>query len=312
MNNLKKNVSVVIFMACCLFCILANDLKAEAAALPESGTSGKCVDNVTWTYLDNDWVYYPGIYIDATGAIYDYEPGEAPWSIYADDLKYIAVCSGVTSVGKNAFYGMSGLRILDITGDVVSCDDTAMDKCNKDLIVWSESISVQQCAKTHGYQCYKTSLVVPTENKVPEKTISKGYLTYKITDSNEVSVTGLSSDRKNVVIPATVRIDGVTYKVTAIEKNAFKNNQKITKISIGKNIAKIGRRAFYNCKNVKIIMVKTSKLKKKKIGKSAFSKTGKSNYDKLVVKVPANKKKAYRTILKAKGLSGKAKLKGTK
>lgn len=42
----------------------------------------------------------------------------------------------------------------------------------------------------------------------------------------------------------TVVIDGVTYKVTAIEKNAFKNNKKLKTLKLGKNITSIGDKAF--------------------------------------------------------------------
>ncbi len=59
----------------------------------------------------------------------------------------------------------------------------------------------------------------------------------------------------NVTIPDIVTIDGITYKVTAIEANAFKNNKKITKVTIGKYVTTIGKNAFMGCnklKNVKL------------------------------------------------------------
>lgn len=61
-----------------------------------------------------------------------------------------------------------------------------------------------------------------------------------------------------ITIPDVVLVQGVSYKVTSISPNAFKNDKKITQVSIGKNVRSIGKNAFYNCKN----------LKKVKIGKS--------------------------------------------
>lgn len=73
---------------------------------------------------------------------------------------------------------------------------------------------------------------------------------------------------KNVVIPDTVTVDGITYQVTRIADNAFKGNSKITKVTIGKNVTAIGKAAFYGCKKLKSITVTADNLKS--IGKNAF------------------------------------------
>ncbi|MDD6072523.1 MAG: leucine-rich repeat protein [Clostridiales bacterium] len=118
---------------------------------------------------------------------------------------------------------------------------------------------------------------------------------YKVTDNNNnvpvvAYVKAADPSAKQVTVPATVTIDGVTYKVTAIAKNAFKNNKKITKIVIGNNIVTIGAGAFLGCTKLKKIVIgknvttigtkafyKCTKLKSiiipakvKNIGKSAF------------------------------------------
>lgn len=79
-----------------------------------------------------------------------------------------------------------------------------------------------------------------------------GKATYKVTTSDLTNgtVTYVAPTNKKatkVTIPDTVVIDGVTYKVTAIEKNAFKKNKNIKSVTIGKNIKTIGANAFYNC-----------------------------------------------------------------
>ena len=57
----------------------------------------------------------------------------------------------------------------------------------------------------------------------------------------------------NIVIPATVKVSGVTYKVTAIEKNAFKKNKNIKSVTIGKNVKTIGKEAFSSCNKLKTV-----------------------------------------------------------
>ena len=125
--------------------------------------------------------------------------------------------------------------------------------------------------------------------------------TYKITNTTEKTITYLAPTKKNkttIVIPNMVTINGVKYKVTAIEKKAFYNNKKLKKITIGKNIKSIGAKAFYGCKKLKKMTIKTTLLKKKKVGKQAFANMNK----KVKITMPKKCKKSYKKILKARGL----------
>lgn len=52
-------------------------------------------------------------------------------------------------------------------------------------------------------------------------------------------------------MPASVKINGITYKVTTISADAFKNHKKLKSVSIGKNVLLIDRNAFYGCIRLK-------------------------------------------------------------
>lgn len=195
----------------------------------------------------------------------------------------------------------------------------------------------------------------------PEKTPEKGT---ELQDASDTAVYKVTTEGKTVeyskpssqsvgtvIIPETITIDGVTYKVTKIADNAFKNNKTITKVVIGNNITaignsafygasklksvtiganvtsigdkafykctaltkivipakvnKIGKMAFYGCKNLKNITIKTKKLTTKKVGSKAF----KGIYKKAVIKVPKSKLKAYKTMLKKRGIGKSVKVK---
>ena len=114
-------------------------------------------------------------------------------------------------------------------------------------------------------------------------TVAGATLTYKAPTNKKV---------KKVTIPATVTIDGITYKVTDIAPNAFKGCKKLKKITIGTGITTIGKKAFAGCKNIKNIIVKSKSLKK--IGKNAFKGINKA----AKIKVPKNKLKAYKKLFK--------------
>ena len=156
----------------------------------------------------------------------------------------------------------------------------------------------------------------PAAAKAPETTgtkiASKKGDTYKVTDTSgkipEVELTKSAAKKKakTVVIPKTVKVDGVNYKVTAIAEKAFAGNKKLKTVIIGADIKKIGAKAFYKCVNLKKVTIQTTKLKAKSVGAKAFAKIHK----KAVVKVPKEKKKAYKKWLKKRGIGGKQKITG--
>lgn len=127
------------------------------------------------------------------------------------------------------------------------------------------------------------------------------------------------SNMKKISIPATIQWNGIEYQVVEIGDYAFEGNKNLTSVVIGKNIEIIGEAAFMNCKNLKKVSLGTGlntiekkafynckKLSKlniysrgiRKIGKKAFSKTS----GKLTVKIPANKKRIYKKLLRKAGL----------
>ena len=139
--------------------------------------------------------------------------------------------------------------------------------------------------------------------KVPAKgtkLTAKG-ASYQVTSAAEKNPTvvykGSKKQKASVTIPDTVTIDKVTYKVTLIAANAFKNNKKLKKVVIGKNVTKIGKKAFYGCSKLKNITVKTTKLTKKNVGSQAF----KGIYKKAAFKVSKKKIRSYRKIFRARG-----------
>lgn len=120
-------------------------------------------------------------------------------------------------------------------------------------------------------------------------------ITISVTKKGSRNAALISVDKKHakgsVVIPGTLKVGGKKYTITSISKEAFKNNQKITKVTIGnnvktideeafsgcknlktvklgKNVTVIGNKAFYNCKKITSITIPS---KVNKIGKQAFA-----------------------------------------
>ncbi len=91
----------------------------------------------------------------------------------------------------------------------------------------------------------------------------------------------------------------------SIGEKAFYKCTALKKITIPKDVEYIGKSAFQGCKKLKNITIKTTKLTKKNVKKNAFK--GISSNAK--IDVPNKKVKAYKSILRARGVSKKATIK---
>ena len=111
----------------------------------------------------------------------------------------------------------------------------------------------------------------------------------------EVRFSKANNRAKAIAIPSTIKVKEITYKVTSIGANAFKNCKKLTTVTIGANVKSIAAKAFTNCPKLKKVTIKTALLTKKTAGKKSFSKVNK----KMVIKVSKKVKKTYAMILLA-------------
>ena len=128
---------------------------------------------------------------------------------------------------------------------------------------------------------------------------SVGSLTYRVTDADlsgkgTAAVTGTKKKSvKSIVIPDAVSINGIKLQVTAVEKSAFKGCKALTRLTIGKNIARIDNQAFQSCKKLKTIKIKSGKLKK--VGKNAF----KGIHKNAKISVPKKQLASYKKLFKS-------------
>ncbi len=154
--------------------------------------------------------------------------------------------------------------------------------------------------------------------------LTAGSYQYKVTGRKELAFTGYSGQPSSVIIPDTVKINGKSFKVTAIENRAFLNAniksvsvgsalkeigasafqgcRKLKKVTLGSGVTKIGKNAFSGCKKLTTIKIRSAKLKA--VGKNAWKGISKS----AKIKVPSKKLTAYQKLLKNKGQDKKVKI----
>ena len=144
---------------------------------------------------------------------------------------------------------------------------------------------------------------IPAKGKV----YTAGNLKYKVTKSayKNGTVSVYAPAKKtltSVSIPATVKINGYTFQVTAIGNKAFAGCTKLKSVKIGAKVTTIGKEAFSGCKALTSITISSNVLKA--VGSSAF----KGISAKAVIKVPAAKLSAYQKLLKGKGQKSSVKI----
>ncbi len=184
-----------------------------------------------------------------------------------------------------------------------------------------------------GYEgkAQKPFAITVKKNKV----YTVGDYKYKVADARTngkgcVALVGVKSAAarkklKKINVAATVKIGGKSFKITSvgdaacqgctkaasiiigknvktIGSSAFSGCVKVTQATVGGTVTKVGAKAFYRCRKLKKITIKTTKLKS--VGKNAL----KDIHAKAVVKAPKSKLRAYRKLLKSKGLKPGAKI----
>ncbi|MDE6024182.1 MAG: leucine-rich repeat protein [Lachnospiraceae bacterium] len=196
-----------------------------------------------------------------------------------DTVKFKGKTFKVTSVYKGAFKNKTGITGVTIGKNIKTIGSEAFRGCKKLKTVTLNS-NLTKISDKAFYNC---------------KALTGIKLGSKVTSIGKSVFAGCSKLKKVTL----------NNKLTTIGDNAFYKCTSLTGITIPKNVKKIGKQAFYGCKKLKSITIATTKLKSSNVGAKAF----KGIYAKAVIKVPKNKKAAYKKLIKSKGAGKNVKYK---
>lgn len=155
-----------------------------------------------------------------------------------------------------------------------------------------------------------TKLITGEEVPVPPPepgltTVTEGGLRYGLDLENDTAMVLGAADiyhAEKIVIPPKITIYNHSFTVTAIGANAFASMPKLKEATIGKNVASIGEKAFYKCKKLEALVIRTKRLTAETVGSKAFGKT----HEKIRVSVPKEKMTEYKKLLEKRGIPKKA------
>lgn len=251
------------------------------------------------------------------------------------NLHKIDVPEGVKSIENSTFDGCTNLNTVLLPNTLKELGDNAFKEC-QNIHQMEIPKNVKHISNTTFKGAY-TYYIDTSKNEYSQgmikikitkddlgKTFKSGKLKYKVTKAHSkkgtVSVVSFAGKKykqstTKLIIPATVKYKGYSFKVTGINNKAFKsspklktvviganvttvgaysfaNCKKLTSMTIGKNVKKIGGSAFYGDSRLASIKIKTTKLTS--IGKNAL----KGVKSKAKITVPKNRLNRYKKLFK--------------
>ncbi len=188
-----------------------------ATTLAWADDSGWC--GVTYTYVSSTGT----LTISGTGTMEDFtSSSKVPWNAYSSSIKKVVIENGVTSIGKYAFYGCTGLTSVTIPNSVTSIGLFAFMGCTG-----LTSVTIPNSVTSIEGRAFEGCTAL-TSATIPNSVTSIGSSAF----SGCTSLTG------KVVIP-----EGVT----SIENSTFSGCTGLTSATIPNSVTSIGLNAFSGC-----------------------------------------------------------------
>ena len=273
MRNTKKAISILLCFILMIgsvavgfggFGELLDAISVKAGA--EDAVSGECGDNLTWSYDTST----KALTISGTGAINDYARvmvngnyiTNAPWQPYCDSMQTVVIQNGVTNLGRNAFYGCTGLTSVSIPGSVSELGQETFRDCSS-LTSVTIPIDVTRIGDWLFAGCSSlTNIVIPAGvtsiephsfadcTAVTGITVASGNTVYHSAGNCIIETT--SKKLIKGCVTSVIPSDG---SVTSIGESAFENTAGLTSIAIPAGITSIGNFAFICCTDLTSVTI---------------------------------------------------------
>lgn len=237
--QLNRTVAAAIMLAAMLLSLLFAPLSVRANA-----ADNVCGDGLTYSLTDGT------LTVSGTGDMYHYNEKSAPWAARADEITYLVLENGVTSVGNSAFAGCERLTGIRMADSVRSISAFAFKECTS-LSSIQFSTNLKYIYESAFEKC--TSLF---SVHLPDGL-------YRISDKAFYRCYALST----VTVPASVGYFGrlvfgycgnLTYanvlcSISLLPDGTFSQCNKLLKISLPETVTETGENSLQGCDNLSTV-----------------------------------------------------------
>ncbi|MBR6203561.1 MAG: leucine-rich repeat protein [Candidatus Methanomethylophilaceae archaeon] len=170
----------------------------------------------------------------------------------------------VSSIGKYAFFGSTGLSSISFSSGLKAVESSSFGK----ISFYSDSEIVSATASNLAGKTFvgSGSVLYSKNTGITVGTVfSADGVQYKVISTSPLEVAVAGSALKNIVVPSEVNYADQILAVVSVADQAFYNNKVLESIDLG-NVKYVGFKSFANCtslRNVSLPMVES-------IGKYAF------------------------------------------
>ena len=225
-----------------------------------AAATGRCGDSITWTLDDSG-----NLTLSGSGEMWNNGYDDSPFKDY--EIRKATIEDGITSIGKYAFYGCSGLTELALPNSVTSIEEKAFSDCSGLAKITSLAEIPPVCSSNvfDGVNKINCELIVPIVSVVAYKQ-ARGWNEFSNITAATVrcgdSITWTLDDLGNLTLSGSGEMWNYNY-----DDSPFKD-YGIKTVTIGDGITSIGNNAFYECSGLTKLTLPNSVTS---IGNNAFA-----------------------------------------
>ncbi|MBQ0103500.1 MAG: leucine-rich repeat protein [Prevotellaceae bacterium] len=194
--------------------------------------SGKCGDNLVWSFADDGTLT-----IDGTGDM-SVSGSSMPWAAIKAGIMAVVISEGATSISSNAFKGCTLLKTVALPTTMKSIGSEAFFDCSS-----LTSVNIPASVASLGTRVFASC------PKLEQISVESGNSVYdsrvKCNAIVETATNRLLTGCVSTIIPHTV---------TAIADDAFYGSCG-SKVDIPEGVKSIGKRAFYGCSMLRFLFL---------------------------------------------------------